>query len=135
MSVALSPSYIQYLINDIHSLDLVMSQNAVTSPSSPLKENDSSSTLTLPDSRTLGYAQYGLQTGRPIILLHGLAGSRFDGAFFDKVGKELGCRIIGIDRPGMGLSSPHPIRTLLDFAKDVEYLTEYLKLDSYSVMV
>src|SRR5215469_2492377 len=109
-----------------------MSKSSVASPASP-PEDRISSTLTLPDGRKLGYAQYGSQTGRPVILLHGLAGSRFDAAFFHEVGQQLDARIIGVDRPGMGWSSPHPTRTLLGLVKDVEYLTEQMKLDDYSV--
>jgi alpha/beta hydrolase fold len=112
-----------------------MSKNLVVSPTSPPEEDETSSILTLPDGRKLGYAQYGSQAGRPVILLHGLAGSRFDAAFFHEVGQQLDARVIGVDRPGMGWSSPHPNRTLLDLGKDVEHLTEHLKLDDYSVMV
>jgi pimeloyl-ACP methyl ester carboxylesterase len=112
-----------------------MSNNPGASPASLPDEDKTSSTLTLLDGRKLGYAQYGSLTGRPIILHHGLAGSRFDAASFHEVGQQLDARIIGVDRPGMGLSSSHPNRTLLDFAKDVEHLTDHLKLDRYSVMV
>lgn len=99
-------------------------------------ENDrESSTFTLPDGRKLGYAEYGSSTGRPIILLHGFGCSRYDGAHFDEVGKEVGARVIGVDRPGMGLSSPLPNWTVLEFAKDVEHLTDHLELDGYCVMV
>jgi alpha/beta hydrolase fold len=111
------------------------SRGPVASPTSLHEEDETSSTLTLPDGRKLGYAQYGSQTGRPVILLHGLACSRFDAAYFHEVGQQLDARVIGVDRPGMGLSSPHPTRTLLDLPKDVEHLTEHLKLDDYSVMV
>src|SRR5215469_11765018 len=58
------------------------SKNPVTSPASPPEKGETSSTLTLPDGRRLGYAQYGSRTGRPVILLHGLAWSRVDAAFF-----------------------------------------------------
>lgn len=68
-------------------------------------------------------------------MLHGLAGSRFDAAFFHESGQQLDARIIGLDRPGMGWSSPHPTRTLFDLVKDVGHLTEHLKLESYGVMV
>jgi pimeloyl-ACP methyl ester carboxylesterase len=112
-----------------------MSKSPLASSASPPEEDKMSSTLTLPDGRKLGYAQYGSQTGRPVILLHGLAGSRFDAAFFHEVGQQLDARVIGVDRPGMGWSSPHPTRTLLDLVKDVEHLTEHLKLDDYGVMV
>lgn len=112
-----------------------MSKSREASPASPPEEDKTSSTFILPDGRKLGYAQYGSLTGRPIILNHGLACSRFDGAFFHEVGEQLDARIICVDRPGMGLSTPHPTRTVLDLAKDVEHLTEHLKLDAYSVMV
>lgn len=107
----------------------------VARPASPPQEDGTSSTLTLPDGRRLGYAQYGSRTGRPVLFMHGLAGSRLDGAFFHELGQQLNARIIGVDRPGMGWSTPHPTRTLLDLVKDVEHLTEHLKLEEYGVMV
>ena len=97
--------------------------------------NEPASILTLPDGRLLCYAEFGSRTGKPILLNHGMACSRLDGAYFHEVGLELGARIIGIDRPGMGNSSPHPTRSLLSFAKDVELLTDHLHLKEYAVMV
>lgn len=91
--------------------------------------------MTLPDGRKLGYAQYGSPTGKAILFLHGMPGSRLECAYFHDLGKELGARIIGVDRPGMGWSTPQPGRKLLDFPKDVERLTEHLGIESYSVMV
>ncbi|PSN67535.1 alpha/beta-hydrolase [Corynespora cassiicola Philippines] len=96
--------------------------------------NDSSSTFTLSDGRKLGYAQYGLLTGRPILYMHGLPGSRIEAAAYHDLGLELGARIVSVDRPGIGWSSPHPGRKLLDFPKDVGELAEHLGLESYAVM-
>jgi hypothetical protein len=98
-------------------------------------DNDSSDTLTLLDGRKLGYAQYGSQTGRAILYLHGLPGSRIEAAAFNELGLKLGARIIATDRPGIGWSSPHPGRTLLDYPKDLEYLAKHLELDEYCVLV
>jgi pimeloyl-ACP methyl ester carboxylesterase len=110
-------------------------QGPVASPA-PLHEDDGISfNLVLPDGRNLGYAEYGSRTGQPIILNHGFGCSRFDGAYFHEIGQQVGARIICVDRPGMGWSSPQPNRTVLDYTKDVEHLTEHLKLDKYSVMV
>ncbi|KAH9864445.1 hypothetical protein J1614_010379 [Plenodomus biglobosus] len=114
-------------------------------PSSPTKpkdpppcrfplDNATSSTLTLPCGRKLGYAQYGDPIGKPIFFLHGLPGSRLEGAYFDALGKELGARIIAPDRPGCGWSSPQRGRGLLDWPGDLEALAEYLKVEEYSVM-
>ncbi|OAT14207.1 hypothetical protein BDBG_09273 [Blastomyces gilchristii SLH14081] len=58
---------------------------------------NSSDTLTLPDARKLGYAQYGSLTWRPILYQHGLPGSRIEAAVFDELGEKYAVRIIAID--------------------------------------
>ena len=98
-------------------------------------DNDNSDTLLLPDGRKLGYAQYGSQTGRAVFFVHGHPGSRLEGAHLHDLGLKLGARIINPERPGMGLSSPQPGRTLLDYPKDLEHLADHLKLESYGVLV
>jgi pimeloyl-ACP methyl ester carboxylesterase len=98
-------------------------------------DNDSADTLTLPDGRRLGYAQYGSLTQRAVFYLHGLPGSRTEGAYFHDLGLESGTRIVAMDRPGIGLSSPHPNRTLLDLPKDLECLAKHLELEEYAVLV
>ena len=98
-------------------------------------DNSTSSTLTLPDGRKLGYAEYGSPTGWPIFYLHGLPGARLEGARHEDLGRELGARIIAIDRPGIGWSSPQKKRRLLDFVQDVRCLAEYLGVERYSVWV
>jgi pimeloyl-ACP methyl ester carboxylesterase len=97
-------------------------------------DTNSSSTLTLPDGRKLGYAQYGSLSGLPIIYLHGLPGSRLEAAGYDDIAIEIGARVVAVDRPGMGWSSPHPSRTLLGFAEDIRVLAEHLGLEKYSVL-
>jgi hypothetical protein len=107
-----------------------------TFPQSKLRyDNDSSATHTLPDGRKLGYAQYGLLTGRPIFYCHGLPGSRLEAAMFDDTAKEVGARIIAVERPGHGLSSPQPGRKLLDHPKDIEELATHLKIEEFGVLV
>ncbi len=105
-------------------------------PTVSTKETEiTSATLTLPDGRKLGYAQYGLRTGRTVFYLHGLPGSRIEAAAFDAMAVKLGARIIAVDRPGIGWSSPLPERTILDHVKDIEHLAEFIELDSYGVLV
>ena len=98
----------------------------------------SSATLNLPGGRQIGYAQYGDLHGKPVITLHGILGSRLENALFDANGKDLGVRIIGIERPGIGWSSPDPRplkeRKVLDHARDVEALAEHLQLREYAVI-
>ncbi|KKY24096.1 putative alpha beta hydrolase [Phaeomoniella chlamydospora] len=95
------------------------------------KENQK---CTLPDGRTLGFAEYGSPTGEPVFLFHGLPGSRLEGREWEQIGRKLGARIIATDRPGMGLSSFKPDRNLLDWPADVKYLAQHLNLDHYRVV-
>jgi len=69
-----------------------------------------------------------------VFYLHGLPGSRVEAAFLDTIAGRLEARIIAVDRPGYGWSSPHPNRTILDHAKDLEHLAERLELDSYAAL-
>ena len=99
------------------------------------KVDDHSATLTLPDGRTLGFAEYGDLNGVPIVVTHGILGSRLENQLFHRNARELGARIIGIDRPGIGLSSPNATnRKVVDHAKEVEALAEYLNLKGYAVI-
>jgi hypothetical protein len=109
--------------------------NIAERPCRFLLDYTTSSTIDLPDGRKIGYAEYGSPTGKPILYQHGFPGSRLEAAQFHDLGRELGLRIISIDRPGYGWSSPHPGAKLLDWPKDVERLADSLKLESYSVMV
>jgi pimeloyl-ACP methyl ester carboxylesterase len=91
-------------------------------------------THTLSGGRVLGFAEYGPKDGYPIFDLHGLPGSRLEGKLFEIPAREHNARIITIERPGVGLSSPQPGRTILDHAKDVQALAAHLGLEAYSIM-
>ena len=99
--------------------------------------DDTSSTLTLSDGRKLGYAQYGSTstTSKTIFWLHGFPGSRIEGTLWDETAKNQGARIIAIDRPGHGWSSPQPNRKMLDHVKDVQMLAEELGVEEYGLAV
>jgi pimeloyl-ACP methyl ester carboxylesterase len=101
----------------------------------PTLYNKRSDVLTLPNGRKLGYAQYGSPSGKLVFMLHGMPGSRLDAAHFDVVGKELRARVIRIDRPGIGWSSPRPSRTLRNHIKDVEAVADALNIEKFKIMV
>lgn len=104
----------------------------------PLLAQAASATFTLPDGRQLGYAQYGDPSGKPIIALHGLLGSRLEAALFDTDAKQLHARILAPERPGIGRSSPDPrplqARRVRDHAHDVAALAAHLQLREYAVL-
>ncbi|MFF4178120.1 alpha/beta fold hydrolase [Streptomyces sp. NPDC001750] len=72
----------------------------------------------LPGGRLLGWAEWGPKDGVPVLLSPGAATSRHLGFGTDALDR-LGVRLISVDRPGLGASSPLPGRTFGDFADDV----------------
>lgn len=105
------------------------SQPTQTSPDRT-KENQ---TLTLPDGRDLGFAEYGSPRGKPLLFFHGLPSCRYEGEFH-YLGLRYNARVLSIDRPGMGLSSFQPNRKLLDWPSDVREFARKLGLDEYRVL-
>jgi len=91
-------------------------------------------TLALRDGRRLGYAQWGAGDGDPVLYLHGGLGSRLERHRDEGTYRALGVRLITVDRPGHGLSSPHAGRTLRDFAEDLKELLDHLKLDTVTAL-
>src|SRR5581483_9655535 len=90
--------------------------------------------LGLADGRVLGYAEYGDPGGTPLVYLHGFPGSRIAGGVLDEAARAAGVRVLAPDRPGLGLSSPRPGRTLLDLADDVRELADALAIDRFAVV-
>jgi pimeloyl-ACP methyl ester carboxylesterase len=89
--------------------------------------------LRLRDGRWLGYAEHGAPDGRPVLFFHGLGTTRVI-CPPDEAARELGIRLIALDRPGIGLSDRRPGRRLLDWPSDVAELADWLGLDSFSVV-
>ena len=87
-------------------------------------------TVTLRDGRRLGFAEFGAKNAYPVFYFHGWPGSRLEAGFFDVPGT----RLIGVDRPGYGLSDPQPNRKLADWPRDVEQLADQLGLDKFAVI-
>ncbi|HXF83247.1 MAG TPA: alpha/beta fold hydrolase [bacterium] len=92
------------------------------------------SSLRLRDGRTLGYAEYGDPAGFPVVFFHGIPGSRLQRHPDDTIAARLGIRLITMDRPGIGLSTFHHGRRLLDCAADVRELAAALGLRRFAVL-
>jgi pimeloyl-ACP methyl ester carboxylesterase len=89
--------------------------------------------LSLPDGRSLAYAEWGNSSGPPVLLFHGGPGSRLFCPDYEAT-MSSGVRLITIDRPGFGGSDPQPGRTLLGWADDVAALADALHLDRLAVV-
>ena len=90
-------------------------------------------TIRLRDGRSLGYAEYGDPKGHPIFHFHGWPSSRLDARVFAGVAARLGVHLVGVDRPGMGLSDFQPGRRILDWPDDVEELADALGIARFGV--
>ncbi|MDO5499786.1 MAG: alpha/beta hydrolase [Propionibacteriaceae bacterium] len=91
-------------------------------------------TLWLGDGRRMGYADYGDRSGRPAFFFHGAPGSRLSAALLDEQARDAGVRLIALDRPGFGLSSPQPGRDRAEWADDVAEVADHLGLDRFLVV-
>jgi pimeloyl-ACP methyl ester carboxylesterase/DNA-binding CsgD family transcriptional regulator len=91
-------------------------------------------TIKLADSRTLGFAEYGDIKGEPVFVFHPSTGSRLQCHPNNEIAQSLGARLIIPDRPGFGISSPFPDRTLSDWPNDIEQLANQLGIDSFSIV-
>lgn len=54
----------------------------------------------------MGFADYGIPDATAVLWCYGGPGSRLESAYLRREANEVGPRIIGIDRPGYGLSTP-----------------------------
>lgn len=90
--------------------------------------------MELPDGRQLSYAEYGEPLGNPILFFHGLAGSRLDARLLHKIAITNHCRLISIDRPGMGLSSFDKKQTILSWADDVQAFADQFNLPKFAII-
>jgi pimeloyl-ACP methyl ester carboxylesterase len=86
------------------------------------------------DGRLLGYGERGAAEGLPVLDFHGNPGSRLSFWGADDVIRQAGVRLISVDRPGIGLSSPRAGRRVADWAADVEGLADALGLGRFAVM-
>ena len=93
-----------------------------------------SRTLKLRDRRLLGFTEYGDPQGRPILAFHGVPGTRLMYRPMATAAQTESVRIISLDRPGYGLSSPLAGRQLIDWPSDVAQLIQHLGLKTFSIM-
>ncbi len=85
--------------------------------------------------RRLGFAEFGAPDGRPVVWLHGTPGGRRQIPVEARaLAIELGLRLIGVDRPGIGASDPHVHDSVLGFTDDLGVLADGLGLSDMAVI-
>ncbi|WP_454793185.1 alpha/beta fold hydrolase [Mycolicibacterium lutetiense] len=72
-----------------------------------------------PDGRRIAYAEYGPADGTPVLLIPGAGCGRLMTFGHTAALDDRGIRLISVDRPGLGASTPHPSKTLDSVAADL----------------
>ncbi len=87
------------------------------------------------DDRQLGFAEFGDPQGRAVFWLHGTPGARRQIPTEARVyAEDNGVRLIGIDRPGIGSSTPFQYDTVVAFADDLRTAADTLGIDKMAVV-
>ncbi|MGE2729181.1 alpha/beta fold hydrolase [Mycolicibacterium vaccae] len=85
--------------------------------------------------RQLGFAEFGDPQGRAIFWLHGTPGARrqipVEARMF---AEDNGIRLIGVDRPGIGSSTPYEYPRVIDFAADLRTVADTLGIDKMEII-
>ena len=81
----------------------------------------------LPKGRRLGYAEYGDPSGAVVLWFHGTPGARRQFPLLGRrAANKLGLRVVVVERPGSGLSDPHPYAAVADLATDMADVADAL---------
>ena len=92
-------------------------------------------TIRVAPKRRLGFAEFGPPHGRPVVWLHGTPGARRQIPAEARILAEaLDLRIVGIDRPGIGSSTPHVYECISGFVGDLEVFADRLGIEDMVVI-
>jgi pimeloyl-ACP methyl ester carboxylesterase len=91
--------------------------------------------VTIHDGRRVGYAEFGEPRGRAVVWLHGTPGARRQIPEQARVFAHLhNVRLVGLDRPGIGLSTPYVYPQIRAFASDLASVADALGIDDLGVV-
>lgn len=87
------------------------------------------------EGRRIGFAEFGAPRGKAVFWFHGTPGARRQipveaRLFADREN----IRLIGVDRPGIGSSTPFQYDNVLGFARDVQTIADTLGVDEMAVV-
>ncbi len=99
-------------------------------PMSALTRPALEGTVAVRDDRRLSFAEYGKPRGQALVWMHGTPGARRQIPLeARRYATEHDLRIIGIDRPGIGSSTPHLYPNLVDWTEDLSRLLDTLAVE------
>jgi pimeloyl-ACP methyl ester carboxylesterase len=83
--------------------------------------------------RELAYTDIGQPDWLCVLFFHGAPSSRLRLAYLEQQFLAEGVRVVSLDRPSYGRSSPQPGRSMIDWPSDVAALADALGLDRFVV--
>jgi pimeloyl-ACP methyl ester carboxylesterase len=89
--------------------------------------------VTSPDGRTLAYLEVGDPRGPLVLHNHGGPGSRLEARLLAAAATKNGLRLVCVDRPGMGQSSPQKARSYAGWADDLVTIADALGAQEFGV--
>jgi pimeloyl-ACP methyl ester carboxylesterase len=93
------------------------------------------SAVVLSGGRALGFAEFGDPDGDVVLWFHGTPGARNQvPPDIIEEAKPRGFRMITIERPGTGLSTPHEYHRAIDWASDVRKFVDARGIDTFAVV-
>jgi pimeloyl-ACP methyl ester carboxylesterase len=87
------------------------------------------------NGRKMGFAEFGVPGGRPIVWFHGTPGARRQLPEAARLAALVeGVRFVLVDRPGTGFSTNHLYDNVLDFVDDLRIVLDELDIDRVAVV-
>jgi pimeloyl-ACP methyl ester carboxylesterase len=94
---------------------------------------EASKTIVTKDDRDLAYFEVGDPHGSLVIHNHGGPSSRLEARLFEKSASKHRLRLVCVDRPGMGRSSPQKERSYSGWAEDLTTIADALGYRAFGV--
>jgi pimeloyl-ACP methyl ester carboxylesterase len=92
------------------------------------------SNVRLADGRDLAFSEFGdIGSANVLVYCHSGGSCRFEASGGHRIALARGIRIVAMDRPGYGRSSPHSGRSFDTGARDLAHLVDALQIDRYVV--
>ena len=115
----------------MRTLRTIPAQRCDNRSMSPVERPRLEGSVAVRDGRRLSFAEYGARNGQPIVWMHGTPGGRRQIPLEARAyAYDHDLRIIGIDRPGIGSSTPHLYDNVLGWTGDLEVFADTLGIDT-----
>ncbi|WP_231123801.1 alpha/beta fold hydrolase [Nocardioides sambongensis] len=114
---------------------MLMGARGRTSPITALERPTLEGSVAVRDGRRLSFAEYGSARGPALVWMHGTPGGRRQIPLEARAyALEAGFRIVAVDRPGIGTSTPHLYSSIADWVGDLERLLDAVGVDRARVI-